>query len=356
MKQDRFIPNFRDYFQQTLSSRSDVNKAISILKYIIKEELPRRDSDYKLVSKPITNAEDYLIYYCDPSMKVFPMASNLNNTKLLELCDINIDSGIEKDKDLTVNMIGPDWGNGWKNICDASEIIYHEISTFFYLSDQYYYRSKLVSVIGALAIVYKKDFSFFGHWGKYSRLNKDNNSADNLFHSNRSYKLGSNQKRVNWWIENLNGFDPYINRICFQYIKGIKLMNECYFEEAIVSFDNIISISVQFLSNITKTKMNRDKIFIYLELPLYQIMIFEKLYKLRCNFGAHPSSNKWWDFYEIYEDFLDSVVHYIDFLIAKIVSFEIKNRSHTIELFKWSEWFNENSLDIYESVWFHKLP
>ena len=67
--------------------------------------------------------------------------------------------------------------------------------------------------------------------------------------------------------------------------------------------------------------------YVYNEIRLYDETDkynLERLYLLRCRFTAHPSKSKWWDFYEIYEDEIESIRLSVRKLLIVYLKYENK--------------------------------
>jgi len=348
-----FLSEYNQYVTANFTSIQS-KKLFRVMKKIVEKELPSRDVSSKLTEKPITETEGIKFRFYSPKMVIVPNKYLIENDIVDIPFDVKEESG---EEELVAYVLSPDWGSGWRDICENDDFIHDEISNLMYLIDQYYYRNAMVTTLGSISIGYNRIPTFYGAWGKWKRYLQDENRVlREIYESYEVTNENSNSKETKWWLNHLNGFDPYINRIIFQFIKGKKLLQENFMEEAVVSFDNVVSISCQLLQNRIRKKIERTKLISILELGYIHSKLLDRLYKVRNKFGAHASTSKWWDFSEIYDGFLGEVQDLLVTHIYKVVLFENENRKvYSIEN-KWSEWFITNANDIFESVWFHKLP
>jgi hypothetical protein len=83
--------------------------------------------------------------------------------------------------------------------------------------------------------------------------------------------------------------------------------------------------------------------------------LIDRLYLLRCSFGAHPPATKWWDFAELYEEELDQVPNAALRFLNQMCRFEQTNRYVDPEPSAWGPWFDQHAELLLDSVWFHRL-
>jgi len=231
---------------------------------------------------------------------------------------------------------------------------------FFYFANQFVYRGYQINLIGAIALTYGRACDFRGNEINYYLLPVCN-SYYHSFHNDISVNKSKRNQRLAYYIELLNSFDPFVNKVVHYYIRSIFLLEDGYDEEALTAADNAIDIIFQVIKQQKKlpSKSREDMYTVVsteIVLPHGTIKQLERLYILRCEFTAHPAHSKWWDFYEIYEDEITSIMYAVKETIIKYLIYEKNNR--TIEKFPacWSKWFIDNCDTIYDAVWFHKLP
>jgi len=164
-----------------------------------------------------------------------------------------------------------------------------------------------------------------------------------------------------YYIDLINSFDPFVNRVLYYYIRSLSLLADGYDEEAITAADNTVDVIFQAIKQ-RKQIPTKARIDMYnivqteISLPSGTIEQLENLYQLRCGFSAHPAHSKWWDFSEIYESDIEAIMYSVKSTVIKFLMFERDNRKIEKVPSCWSDWFMDNCDIIYDAVWFHKSP
>ena len=130
-----------------------------------------------------------------------------------------------------------------------------------------------------------------------------------------------------YYIDLINSFDPFVNRVLYYYIRSLSLLADGYDEEAITAADNTVDVIFQAIKQ-RKQIPNKARIDMYnivqteISLPSGTIEQLENLYQLRCGFSAHPAHSKWWDFSEIYESDIEAIMYSVKSTVIKFLMFE----------------------------------
>lgn len=174
-------------------------------------------------------------------------------------------------------------------------------------------------------------------------------------------KNNGRSKLLSYYIELINSFDPFVNRIICYYIRLLSLFADGYHEESVNVADNVVDVIVQSIKQHKRlpTKERNDMLGIVakeIDLSPETIEQLKNLYQLRCIFSAHPAPSKWWDFSEIYEGKIELMINAIKTLIIKYLLYERDNRNIEKNPPCWSDWFLVNCDMLFDSVWFYKLP
>ncbi len=154
----------------------------------------------------------------------------------------------------------------------------------------------------------------------------------------------------------INGLDPLINRAIYQYWRAIALLEANFWEEAVTALDGVTSIAGEFTQQrLGATGNPRQSLMTTLKLSAEDQWFIDHLYNLRCDFGAHPSRAKWWDFAEIYEEDIDAIRESVKRMLWRLCQTESIHR--VIDPFpkEWSSWFQQNALMVLDAVWFTKI-
>ncbi|HOO57635.1 MAG TPA: hypothetical protein PLN69_12495 [bacterium] len=330
-----FISQFCQRGHEGYLPKKDASRFSTILKNIVNEDLPSRDSILTGQIRDLTNSHDLSIYIHSENIFCKP-----------------------QDDFLLVGVLAPYWKNGLREIC-KTEAIYDQVEGFFHFAQQYVVRSRQINLIGSIALTYKRACDFRGHTLKYFTLNTDESVVD--FKSQfpeTPRKLSKNERLLTQLFNNMNALDPFINRIVFCYVRALKLDELGFAEEAITALDSVIDVAESFLCERIgiKEEDQRKTLSEFLGLSDNQKDRLSFLYEIRCYFGAHPAYSKWWDFGELYESEFEKLFEVVKKVVIKICELESKNRIVDDNPKKWSEWFCKNAMLLWDAVGFHRIP
>lgn len=307
-----------------------------ILDKIVYYELPRRDNELLFQVRGLKNTVDL-----DLSIKYNNIMCNYCNEK----------------KSLIVGVSAPNWKTGWEDI-SKDVIISQEIEHLFHFISQYIYRSYQINLIGAIALSTGRAIDF--RCGSVMYLSGQN--YNNIFNTSLRKNLSFLDLKTLKYLKLINALDPYVNQAIFYYTKFLKLYEIGFVEEALTAADNMVDVIFQSIKErLKKPTKSRKKMgnYVYNEIGLDDRVIkhnLDRLYLLRCRFTAHPSESKWWDFYEIYEAEIEEISYSVRKLLIAYLKYENKNREIEAMPTLWSSWFKEYCSDIYDAIWFHKIP
>jgi hypothetical protein len=307
--------------------------------------LPERDGNAEVIIRPLDNSYSLSSSYESEEIWLYHATHNK----------------------LVSGVVAPAWRSGWRRI-SRDEDVADTISDFFHFAAQYVARSRVVNLIGAIALTHGRacefryaGLQFFGigpntpfptvQAARLTALQTEDYAIGNAPRQN-SRKQAEFEK----WVRAINGLDPYIHRAIYQYWKATALIESHFWEEAITALDGVTSIAAQFAQQRLGAGSNaRSSMGSLLGLSIKDREDLNHLYNLRCDFGAHPSRSKWWDFSEIYDQELDFLMGASKRLVWRLCKAEMKNRVVEPSPKVWSNWFSENALMILESVWFSHI-
>ena len=260
---------------------------------------------------------------------------------------------------LEVGDVGPGWRRGWQDF-DKDEHIADLISGFFHFAGQYVHRGRAASIIGAIAATYDKAWDF--RHGRLESRYVDNDEVKNVerkslirakYFSPTAIRLNSRSRQFITWVNCINGLDPYIQRAVYYFWRATSLMESDFFEESVTALDKLTSVAASFLQNrLSIPDRPRAQLVEKFHMGHKDSDNLDLLYKLRNNYGAHPSGSKWWDFADIYCDDIDDMRQTSRKLLWQLCKAERDFRE--VEPFPatWSTWFRQNALMLFDSVWF----
>ncbi|MEP2446614.1 MAG: hypothetical protein ABJI69_05265 [Balneola sp.] len=297
------------------------------------EELKSRDILEKIVLRPLSNSEHLKIsHFADDSI-IYP----------------------NKENELIVGSITPSWKHGWRFVDDDLRDL---LQFFLHFSEQYVARSRALNVTGAIALIYQTscDFRFKGFYSDITERFSFDELRDPRY---QQLKIESFELQDDFykWISILNCLDPLIHRIIYQFWKGTKLYSNNDIEDSVTSFTSCISVVSEYCQNrLKQTAGDRLEKIKALNIKSDSINYLEDLEILRNRFSAHPSHTKWWDFNELFGEQLHQIVVVIKEIIEVVCEHESNNKLIERNPEKWSSWLENNSMLVFDSVWFHKLP
>ena len=378
---EKFISKFCQWAQGISLPPPILRKLPTALRKAIRTELPSRDDRSILFTRDLPGSEKLQCRLFSNSISVLPA----------------------EDKKLIVSVIMPEWRRGWSTFHNDDSVV-QLISDFFFLASQYIARSRIVSVSGALALVYGRpcDFRLSENMREsiicpdrklYTAQDAFTQTA--IFHGSsvnqhskflRLSHLGKLPTDANfcrdleWWhtyfaqdirspnarerrfaaiVKCINALDPYIHRIIHQYIKAINLCQEQFAEDAITALDGVVDIARQFVRDRLHQPADdphRKGLAAALRLSKESQEALEWLYLARCYFGAHPSPRKWWDFSEMYEKEVMLLFDIIALIVWRVCQAEVEHRVVETEQTSWSSWFDQHALMLWDAVWFEGMP
>jgi hypothetical protein len=339
---DKLISAFSQWGHNVHLPQRTIRRLPATLREIIYKELPKRDKIFDYVERDIANSDNLKCAIAQNDVWLYP----------------------DKEKEyLKIGTLFPYWDRGLRSLC-KDEIAIDHIKSFLFFASQYVGRSKMINVLGAIALTYHRSCDFRGHSMSRRTVGEIKNgfyacSFEDVFDSTLlPMHVTGKERQLHAWCRLLNALDPYINRLLFNYIKAVGLEEKGFDEEAIVALDNSVDVIVQLIRERQRGIMgNRIGILeAKLRLSKSDISTLENLYQLRCCFGAHPSLSNWWDFSELYGDVFDRYFFTVKKLIYKAAYFEAANRIVERRPDKWSEWFKQNAMMLWDAVWYHKIP
>ena len=301
-------------------------------------ELPSRDDKQLFLIRDFTNSEGLQLNFC---------AGNL-------LCSYS-----DEEKKLYVGTLSPLWKRDW---CGVSKdtFVSDQIEGFFYLVNQYIYRSSQINLIGAIALAYDRCCNFRGDSLSESVM-PDHESVYNDFFNKIYFNETNRSKTLLHYLKVLNALDPFINKAICYYTRALDLKEHNFDEESITCADNMVDTIFQAIKQQLRlpTMQRKDMNEIIEKEILISKSTTEKLdnlYQLRCHFSAHPAQSKWWDFSEIYDTNIDAIMDSVKTILVKFCMYERNHCRIQRNPEKWSEWFIQNSDILFDAVWFHLLP
>jgi hypothetical protein len=262
------------------------------------------------------------------------------------------------DGQLEVGTVGPNWRSGWRNY-DKDEHVTDLISGFFHFAGQYVHRGRAASITGAIAATFDKACDFRYGTLTLSRFsgdelgNLDPTSLSSAKPMSKARGSSSRSREFYAWVRAINGLDPFINRAVFQFWRATALESSNFLEESVTALDGLTTVAALFLQDrLPVSGKARDQLGTHLDLSKNDVKNLERLYELRCDFGAHPGRSKWWDFAEIYDEDIGKMRETAKKLLWQICKFEQLYRKVEPSPTCWSVWFRQNALMLFDSVWF----
>lgn len=268
------------------------------------------------------------------------------------------------DGHLVIGGVGPSWRgirSRFRDV-DTGDIV----DDFAFLASQYAIRSNLVRSIGGLALAYQTVCDFraadlrritVGPGTPFSTVE----SAREALRSElpiAKIRASRRSRELDWWVKSLNPYDPLIHRALFQFWRAQALWMKEFSEEAIAALDSITAVAAEALQlwHLSSQPAARRDVGSCLGMSRARCAELERLHLLRCGFGAHPPTSKWWDFHEMYEGELEEYFEVQRELLRKLAALEATHRRVDPEPRVWSTWFVDNAEMLLDVVWFTRTP
>lgn len=336
---DKFKNKVCNYYRTYQNTKNKIEQFKSTLDKIVSHELPKRDNEQFFQIRDFTNTSELKL--------------NLNHNNIM--CYYSDEENV-----LKVGIVCPNWSRGWRDI-SKDEFVSDQIDILFHFISQYVYRSYQVNLIGAIALSTGIPTDFRG------------NTLTNIYGDNVAQEVSNFKKYIDrepsilnsktlGYLKLINALDPYVNKAVFYYVRFLELYEFDFTEESLTAADNMVDVIFQSLKKrLKKPTQSREQMsdYVYDEIKFYDSVPkhhLERLYLLRCRFTAHPSKSKWWDFYEIYEDEIETIKISVRKLLIAYLKYENDNREVDATPILWSSWFKEHCDIIYDAVWFHEVP
>jgi hypothetical protein len=340
---NRFISEFCKWAGERGLPKNRRARLSTALQKAVEQKLPERDSHNDIIIRPLVDSEGLTCTF--DSQEVWLYRNN--------------------EKQLICGVVAPSWGSGWRNI-SKDEYVEEMISAFFHFASQYVARSRMTNLTGAIALTYERACDFrYGGLQRYTVGSKTHfptiESAKIMAAHIEGYVPAANQsaddsrkqREFATWVLSINALDPYIQRVIYQYWRATALFKANFLEEVLTALDGITSVAAQFVQDRLGASSNpRQSLASFLKLSSSDSQQLVRLYELRCDFGAHPSRSKWWDFAELYDEDLDAFKDSAKRMLWRLCKTESKNRVVETYTKRWSEWFTKNAHIILDSVWF----
>lgn len=339
MGYDKFKNKVCNYYRENKYTKNKIGQFKYTLDKIVSVELPKRDDEQFFQIRDFTNT--------------LKLKLNLNYNNIM--CYYS-----EEENVLQVGIVCPNWSRGWKNI-SKDEFVSDQIDFLFHLISQYVYRSFQVNLIGAIALSTGIPTDFRGNTLRYIYGDNVAKEVSNFKKYKDRVPSILNHKTLGY-LRLINALDPYVNKAVFYYVRSLSLYDYNFTEEALTAADNMVDVIFQSIKKrLKKPTQRREQMndYVYGEIKFYNNdakYYLDRLYLLRCRFTAHPSKSKWWDFDEIYEDEIETIIISVRKLLITYLKYENDNREVDATPMLWSSWFKEHCDTIYDAVWFHEIP
>jgi len=310
----------------------------------ILQELPSRQHWLEVMSVGLDGGREAPLAFRTSQMNVFPVGDYLG-----------------------VTTIVPAWGIGWRNEM-RNDDVYQVLSWFMHYSRQYIHRSLVARV---LMVAWEEHEVVLHPFGSVSSSHRFGPmvpfpGADSAFEISESSALSnwSSGKDLDkpvasssLWGER-NTLDPYLHQGIFYFLRGQKLGQKGFAQEAVVAFDCTIQCVSGFLharKKIGKT-LTRKEVCAILDLDSESGECADYAYFLRNNFGAHAGGWRWWDFCEEVSDHdLTEIGRVAGIVLAAAADLEPEIRAIDPKPNDWSRWFTNNFKTLWGAVWFEKF-
>ncbi|MBM4048130.1 MAG: hypothetical protein FJ279_23760 [Planctomycetes bacterium] len=341
---NQFIARFCDWASKGHIPRRSQAKLSQALRKAVHDILPAYDGWRDIWLRPLSDTAKLSFQFDSDDIWAYP---GLNGN-------------------LIVGVVTPSWRRRWKT-ASRDEYICDLIDSFFHFASQYVARSRIASVIGAVALTYGNASDFRSEGIDTIPVCGDIAEAKRHSMSHGRFPIrcdprASGQGRTRellMWIRELNGLDPYIHRAIYQFWKATALCKGEFWEEAIGAFDSVNEVADQFVKDLLRLSEDPrdkgDRLQEHLGISKEDGNAVKRLYLLRCDFSAHPARSKWWDFQEIYDDDIDALREVAKRVLWHLSQAEKAHRKVEPYPRAWSDWFLRNSSMLLDAVWFDRL-
>lgn len=316
---------------------------MAFLRRAVEDEIPSRDGELEAMARGLRFADRATVFFKGRHVWVFPA----------------------KDGSCASATLTPNWGRGWRTVF-KDDFSYHYGSWFFHLAAQYVHRSYLSSALAAFSFVYGTGTDFYGSWVQTRYVDTSEDIPLEVLEELVSVNMdpervrtstSAAERRFAFWTDYLNGLDPFIHRMLFQYLRAQQLWNHGFEREAITALDGVVSVASQFGQHrLAMYVEDRAALFTELALSESDQVWLNHLYALRSEYGAHPGWAKWWDFGEMFEGWFPHMEEAVVRLIWRVAKEEERNRVIATRPDSWSIWFRAHARTIFDAVWWRELP
>jgi len=155
-----------------------------------------------------------------------------------------------------------------------------------------------------------------------------------------------------FWAD-ANTLDPAIHHAMFQFVRSVRLFKAGFLSEAIIPFSCIVESALVFLQErkIITGCLSYSEVVKQFGGNREQQDIAQMLQFIRNHVSGHIGGWRWWDFDEIFSEYFNEFITLTSFLIEQMVIVEKTKRIVKSNPRKWSEWFWDNFLVLWKSIW-----
>lgn len=332
---NRFISDFSLWATRAGLPADSRRRLPVAVRKAVDTELPRRDDHERVTIRPFSNSAG-----------------------LRGVCQV-VESQAFIGGDQIFGVVrAPDWFGGWRAAA-TDEYIEDALWRFFYYTSVYVARSRFLNGLAAIALTYHRGCDsrymepreFVAPVGETMQAHLAAARLEAVPAPNPNRRSGLMAK----WLRDLNGLDPWIHRVLFQYVRAVRLLNAGFWEDGINALDSVIDVASQFPRDRLRlsSPTPRDALIPFASLSTDQASQLSSLNELRDYFGAHPSQSGWWDVQDHYADFVEYALDTVKKVIAKIAEAERANRLVEPEpVISWSDWFRHCCHVLGPPIWF----
>ncbi len=260
----KFVSKFLQWSDQVEQiEASERNQLKSCLNNSIKELLPSWDTDRYVEFRVLSNSKDISMEFMSENFWLFKSDKNLISGVLLPFW----------------NPQHQNYGFRFSQNPDVSDMV----GDFFRYASNYVSRSRIASLVGAIAIVYDKACDFRYEGFEIRRVNSENPECESEHYEKHAISQDSKSEDFESWAKKLNCLDPFVHRAVYQFWRATKLMEAEFFEESITPLDSCVSVIAEFIKKKLRISDTdpRDFLFPILGLDRNDYYNLKKLYKRR---------------------------------------------------------------------------